>query len=1336
MNTRTLDAFIDTIKRKIKDFNKHELRALAYMCIYNKAEDWSGFLSDDRNIKKAIESLTQKNIIRYEHHGYYDSTYTINPFYYLYFAAYFAKEKEIALSITKKPRYDKPCFLWNLTNIIVNPQESSYKRAVNSYLNTKSSSKSSFSKIEEYLLCLFLDWTELLLPILPYLKPDDIHKTLNLHFDYISMEYKLTEQNEAVYRHALTLLKEGSKARYDMEDKLNYLVFLQNGCVSKPSGKKHSLYSLSALAIKELYEGKAKESYSHFKEAISLGNKSEVQNGHPKNEIIAYYSILAAKLSLEATSFSYLDDFESYPFSVLSESLGKDMSEKLSESLAKDKKLFDTYYIIELLTYLHQDLTPNVIESRCDSICNALQNELAPWSETEGISKLKIQSYEDKFGGGSIISRIDRKPEWLVYMEGLTGLIHPKSSTNDNDNKKSRIGYFIKNNDRAEVRVQTRLKNGEWSSGRVISAYFLGRNDYEGVDNVDLKIAEGASYYYSDIALGKVLPFLVGSDRVYYGHRMPYQKVEIVESTPYIEVKKTKNGDFKIGSNVTYSMLTNIKSEYSFNEGVIKKQSDTLYEIIKLNKIQRNILLKLCEKTELPKQSESFLTQTLSTLSPFIEIHSDLLEGGSSLESIEGDSRIIIQLNAFRANSIKAEMMVKPIEGSRKCIPGKGDKNIYETIDGKRVMIVRSLSEEKAAYAQLLGFLQEDLECEVDDQQCILDYEQMLELLEWSRDHQDAYIIEWNDAKKISIAANLDSSNMTLRVSSSESWFDIEGEVQINQDNISLIQLLDLLNSEGTQYGRFIRINDEQYVSLSQKLRKQLDRLAASSQKNKTKLAMSQYNVGVLADILNDDAINANPDADIHKRLALIEEAASLEPDVPSTLNADLRQYQYEGFKWMCQLAHWGGGGCLADDMGLGKTLQAIAFMLYRADKGPSLVVAPSSVVLNWQNEFARFAPTMSIKVLNITQNREALLSDLHNQDVVLCTYGILSQDVEMIQKVNWNVICLDEAHTIKNRQTKMSAAAMSLHSQTRIILTGTPIQNYLGELWNLFQFLNPGMLGSFEAFSAKYITKLNPDLKSLKKILSPFILRRTKKEVLNELPEKTEMVRMVELDDVELAYYESARQRVLEELEGETKVSVNVLAEITKLRQAACSLSLINKDWNQQSSKTKYFVEVLENIISGGNSALVFSQFTSYLGEVCAALDAQGIKYLYLDGATTVKKRKELVDRFQNGECQVFVISLKAGGLGLNLTRANYVLHLDPWWNPAIEQQATDRSYRIGQKENVTVFKFISSHTIEEKILRLHKSKKALAETFLEGHSQAKALSIEELRGLVDGSE
>lgn len=423
--------------------------------------------------------------------------------------------------------------------------------------------------------------------------------------------------------------------------------------------------------------------------------------------------------------------------------------------------------------------------------------------------------------------------------------------------------------------------------------------------------------------------------------------------------------------------------------------------------------------------------------------------------------------------------------------------------------------------------------------------------------------------------------------------------------------------------------------------------------------------------------------------------------------------------------------------MGLGKTVQTIAFLLHKVAEGASLVVAPVSVVPNWKRELERFAPSLNVVVLNSADDRAAAIKEAAAGAVVLSSYGMLLSGDAIVEK-EWNVVVLDEAHAIKNRDTKTSAVTMKLNCKSRMILTGTPIQNNLGELWNLFQFVNPGLLGGWEVFKRKYMQPIEEEKdkerqKQLKRLVQPFMLRRTKADVLDDLPEKNEIILPVELTDEELSVYEFIRRRAENMLkEGGNKIEVQTLAEITRLRQAACCASLVKKEWTGSCAKIDLLMSTLENITTGGNRTLLFSQFTSFLEIVKKRLDEAGIEYLYLDGGTTIKQREKLVQRFQQGETSLFIISLKAGGLGLNLTGANYVVHLDPWWNPAIEQQATDRAYRIGQQQNVTVYHLVSKNTIEEKILRLHQSKRNMADALLEGSDVSNKLTAAQLLDMI----
>jgi SNF2 family DNA or RNA helicase len=478
-----------------------------------------------------------------------------------------------------------------------------------------------------------------------------------------------------------------------------------------------------------------------------------------------------------------------------------------------------------------------------------------------------------------------------------------------------------------------------------------------------------------------------------------------------------------------------------------------------------------------------------------------------------------------------------------------------------------------------------------------------------------------------------------------------------------------------------------------------------------------------------------------------------LQPVLPSTLQAELRDYQIDGFRWLSRLAHWGVGACLADDMGLGKTLQALAVILNRAPAGPTLILAPTSVCANWISEVQRFAPTLNIvqfgsgdATMDRQSQRQALLEGLQPFDMLVCSYGLLQQEevAEIMAKVEWQTIVLDEAQAIKNFATKRSQAAMNLQGGFKLITTGTPIENHLGELWNLFRFINPGLLGSLERFNQNFANPIErsqdkPTRLRLKKLIQPFLLRRTKSQVLAELPSRTEILLHVELSQDEMALYEALRREAIAKLANSDATAgakhLQVLAEIMKLRRVCCNPRLVMPDSPFPSAKLQLFGEVLAELLENRHKALVFSQFVDHLRIIRDYLDEQKISYQYLDGSTPAKERKKRVDAFQAGEGDVFLISLKAGGTGLNLTAADYVIHMDPWWNPAVEDQASDRAHRIGQQRPVTIYRLVAKHTIEEKIVDLHQHKRDLADSLLEGAEVSGKISTDELLKLIQTS-
>jgi SNF2 family DNA or RNA helicase len=413
-----------------------------------------------------------------------------------------------------------------------------------------------------------------------------------------------------------------------------------------------------------------------------------------------------------------------------------------------------------------------------------------------------------------------------------------------------------------------------------------------------------------------------------------------------------------------------------------------------------------------------------------------------------------------------------------------------------------------------------------------------------------------------------------------------------------------------------------------------------------------------------------------------------------------------------------------------------------RADGGPALVVAPTSVGDNWVRETERFAPTLNAHLYR-DSDRDELIKSAGESDLIIVSYQLLQRDAKRFASRSWNTLVLDEAQFIKNSQTKTSQAVRGIDADWRIGLSGTPLENHLGELWSLFRTISPGLLGSWDRFRNRFADPIerhkdDERRQSLARLVRPFILRRTKDKVLKELPPRTEITLKAELSKAERKKYEDTRIAALSELNGTGgdeqagQQRIRTLAWLTRLRQLACHPKLVDKSWKKSSAKLDLLMSLIEELREGEHRALVFSQFVKHLTVIRESLDELGIEYQYLDGATPAKERQRRVDAFQDGEGELFLISLKAGGTGLNLTGADYVIHLDPWWNPAVEDQATDRAHRIGQERPVTVYRLVAEGTIEEQILELHADKRELVASVLDGTDRAARMNTDDLIRLI----
>ena len=436
--------------------------------------------------------------------------------------------------------------------------------------------------------------------------------------------------------------------------------------------------------------------------------------------------------------------------------------------------------------------------------------------------------------------------------------------------------------------------------------------------------------------------------------------------------------------------------------------------------------------------------------------------------------------------------------------------------------------------------------------------------------------------------------------------------------------------------------------------------------------------------------------------------------EVPKDLNATLRDYQVSGFEFFKTLSDYQFGGILADEMGLGKTIQTIAFLLSNKDK-KNIVITPTALIYNWKNELEKFAPTLKVGLLHAAKSeREKILDNIDNYDVILTTYTTYKNDIDKYKNINFDYCIIDEAQNIKNPDAIITKAIKNVNAKVKFALTGTPIENNLMELWSIFDFIMPGYLYNKSKFKSIFVNN-DKNIIELKNLIKPFILRRTKKEVITELPDKIEQKIIIDLEKEHKRAYKGYVNLITRKIKENNQDNITVFSYLTKLRQLCLSPELMVKNYQGKNSK----LDVLINIIndSSDEKILVFSQFTKVLEVIGKRLNEENISYSYLDGKTSAKDRVKLVEEFNTNNNKVFLISLKAGGTGLNLTSANIVVHFDPWWNPAVEDQASDRAHRIGQKNVVNVIKLIAKGTAEERVINLQETKKELIEDVINGN-------------------
>lgn len=724
----------------------------------------------------------------------------------------------------------------------------------------------------------------------------------------------------------------------------------------------------------------------------------------------------------------------------------------------------------------------------------------------------------------------------------------------------------------------------------------------------------------------------------------------------------------------------------------------------------------------LPKEAAPRLTQLL----PGLETRA-LVE---LPEELRGDeqapaTRPLIRIQR-RPDGLTLGVRTEPLEHGPVFVPGQGVP-VSATFDGRRRTFTRrDFAREVADAHAVAGHLGLDPAAAPEPHTWHLDASPAsIEVLR--RLPQLGVPVEWKGPPvKFSREARLD--HLRLAVTRQRDWFGLDGDVEIDGRRVALAALLEAARERR----RFVKLADDDYAQLSESLVERLAPIAHLSAAGKP--VELSAGAAPLLDALAGQIASLEAAQEWRALMEKLATARATRFKVPRALKAELRDYQREGFEWLSRLAQWGTGAVLADDMGLGKTIQALALLLSRASSGPALVVAPSSVLHTWRTEAARFAPSLS---LHLFHEGERTLSGLGAGDVVVVSWTLFAREAEAFAAVRFATLVLDEAHAIKNASTQRAKAAHQVEADFVVALSGTPVENHVGELWSLCRAVMPSLLGSEESFRHRFGAASREALGALATIVRPFILRRTKDAVAKELPQRTDLDVLVPLSAEERALYDDVRLSAVAELgdiTGESK-RFDVLAALTRLRLCACHPRLVDERWGGAASKLSRLLELIHDLSAADHRVLVFSQFTSHLALVVDALRKDGVAFSYLDGQVPLAERQRRVEAFQKGEGgTVFLVSLKAGGTGLTLTAADYVIHLDPWWNPAVEDQASDRAHRIGQTRPVTVYRLIAEGTIEQQILSLHAQKRELVDALLAGTDSVGKLSTNQLAELIRG--
>ena len=888
-----------------------------------------------------------------------------------------------------------------------------------------------------------------------------------------------------------------------------------------------------------------------------------------------------------------------------------------------------------------------------------------------------------------------------------------------------------------DAALQRKRKKAGWTAGRKVEVSWLATRP--GLEERDRRVIEawlGARRWPRTAEDGDVLEALIGHPRVVTPDKaaLPLAVRRGAVEVCLVEKRHETWIRFRVGDEVLAP-----------NELLARAASQRLVVVPRLEHSEVLVVVLPAEvaamatvaarwETGIPAAADEAILRLLGRLPPHVGV--DLpprLRG----EPREPSLRPLLRLEPLPGGGLRVEIAMRPLPSGPSQPPGEGPRCIVGTQDGVRIHTERDLPAERRAVERAVVTL--GLDAGTPDGAHVWrldDPEAALDLVAHLRKNEGAATVEWpEDAAPWRMVGQAGWANLKVRTKKLAEWFALSGEAELDEGKVALAQILAALR-EGRRY---VRLGKGRFALIEEDLRAQLGQAADVLFEEGGEVGVSGAALHTIEALVPASSFEADPEWTRLKEK--LEASRTLEPSLPDGLSADLRGYQAEGIAWLQRVASWGDGACLADDMGLGKTLQALALILERSPLGPAIVVCPTSLSDNWRKECSRFTPGLTPRLYR-GPDRAGTLDGLQAGEVVITSYDILLRDADALEAIPFSTVVFDEAHALKNPDAQRTRAARRLKAGFTLGLTGTPLENHLGELWSLFSVLVPGLLGPWKHFRGRFAIPIeregkNERREALRGLMSPFLLRRTKAQVAPELPPRVEVVRSVELSEEERALYEAERRTALEALGKRTedgKKRFAVLGALMRLRRLACHPQLVHPESLVASSKLEELVSLADDLVEEGHRTLVFSQFTTHLAIARRALLERGYSLLYLDGSTPAKERNVLVERWQAGRDPFFLISLKAGGTGLNLTAADTVVHLDPWWNPAAEDQASDRTHRIGQDKPVTVVRLVSQGTIEETVVALHEEKRELARGILEGAESNAKLDTDELIQLLAG--